>query len=104
MKRNFYNPNTKYDPQYRNVQSELWALLSDEQRAVVGGVFKHLKNHSQIEISEALIDYVEEGIMPGIQDWSDIFNAMQFNFILNRAFNVSMDELFADLKKKGGRK
>lgn len=86
----FFNPNTVYDPQYRNVQSELWALLSDEQRAVVGGVFKHLKNHSQIEIAEALIDFVAEGIRPDIRDWSDIFNAIQFNFILYRAFGIDI--------------
>ena len=86
----FFNPNTVYDPDYRNVQSELWTLLSDEQRAVVGGVFKHLKNHAQIEIAEALIDYVEEDIRPDIRDWSDILNAILFNYILFRAFGINI--------------
>lgn len=90
MKKTFYKKSTVYDPEYRNVQSELWSLLSEEQRTTVGGVFKHLKNHSQIEISEALIDYLEEGILPDIRDWSDIFNAIQFNFILYRAFGVEI--------------
>lgn len=88
--RKFFNPNTVYDPDYRNVQSELWTLLSDEQRAVVGGVFKHLKNHSQIEIAEAHIDYVEEDIRPDIRDWSDILNAILFNYILFRAFGINI--------------
>ena len=88
--RKFFNPNTVYDPDYRNVQSELWTLLSDEQCAVVGGVFKHLKNHSQIEIAEALIDYVEEDIRPDIRDWSDILNAILFNYIRFRAFGINI--------------
>lgn len=64
----FYNPNTKFDPDYRNVQSELWQLLTDKQRKQVALVFAHLKNHAQIQIAEALIDFIETGYVTPFQD------------------------------------
>lgn len=100
MKRKFYNPNTKFDPQYRNIQSELWAFLSEEQRAIIGGIFKHLKNHAQIEISEALLDYIESDYseVPSADDWSDVTIGATFYMILNRAYEVEIDEIFPNVK------
>ena len=106
MKHHFYNKNTQFDPNYRNIQSELWTLLSDEQRAIIGGIFKHLKNHAQIEIASAIIDYIESDYedIPSVYAWSDITVGALFHIILNRAFDVEIDELFPELNKKGGRK
>lgn len=106
MKRTFYNKNTKFDPNYRNIQSELWTYLSDNQRAIIGGIFKHLKNHAQIEIAEALIDWIESDyeLIPKACDWSDITIGSTFYMILNRAYDVDMEELFPELNKKGGKR
>lgn len=90
MIRKFFNKNTQFNPEYRNVQAELWQVLTDEQQKQVALVFCHLKNHSQIEIADALLDYVHEGIIPEVTDWSNIFNAIQFNYILYRAFGVDI--------------
>lgn len=95
----FFNPNTVYDPNYRNVQSELWALLSDEQRAVVGGVFKHLKNHAQIEIAEALIDYIEADIQPEVADWSDSNVGGIFYVTVYRLFGKDLTAEFQKPKR-----
>lgn len=101
MKHSFFNPNTKFDPNYRNIQSELWAMLSDEQQAIIGGIFKHLKNHAQIEIAEALIDYIESDYtkIPVVLDWSDAIVGGLFYNILNRAFYVEIDEIFPETSK-----
>ena len=106
MKRTFYNPNTKFDPNYRNIQSELWVYLSDPQRAIIGGIFKHLKNHAQIEIAEALIDFIESDYteIPAVIEWSDVTIGAIFHMILNRAFGVEIEELFPELDQKGARK
>ena len=98
----FYNPNTKFDPNYRNIQSELWALLSDEQRSIIGSIFSHMKNHAQVEIASALIDYIESEYeeIPSAYAWSDITIGAIFHMILNRAFGVSIEELFPEKTKK----
>ena len=102
MQRTFYNKNTQFDPNYRNIQSELWTLLSDEQRAIIGGVFKHLKNHAQIEIAEALLDWIDSDYehLPSAADWSDVTIGATFYMILNRAYDVEIDEIFPELNKK----
>ena len=102
----FYNPNTQFDPNYRNIQAELWTLLSDEQRAIIGGVFKHLKNHAQIEIAEALLDYIDSDYteIPSVLDWSDVTIATLFHYILNRAYDLEWSEienLFSGSKVQG---
>ena len=66
--RAFRNPMTQYDPSYRSVQRELWQLLNREQQAMVANHFRHLKNHAQVAIAEALIDYIEEGILPDFSE------------------------------------
>lgn len=86
MKHSFYNKNTKFDPDYRNVQAELWEKLNDDQQWVVAKAFKHLKNLEQIEIAEALIDQIETGIQPDPRDWSDSFVANSYLYISNRIF------------------
>lgn len=86
MERKFYNKRTQYDPDYRNVQAELWELLTDEQQCVIAKVFKHLKNHEQIELAEALIDQIETGILPDPRDWSDSFIETCYHYIAARAF------------------
>lgn len=83
----FYNPNTKFNPDYRNVQSELWQYLTDEQKAVVGGTFRHLKNHIQIEVAEALIDVVAANLYPDPRDWSSSFAETVFTYITQRLFH-----------------
>lgn len=105
MNHRFYNKNTQFDPNYRNIQSELWTLLSDDQQAIIGGVFKHLKNHAQIEISEALLDYIESDYteFPGVLEWSDVTVGGLFYNILNRAFDVAVEEIFPETKKGGKR-
>lgn len=102
----FFNPKTVYDPQYRNIQAELWTLLSDEQRAIIGGIFKHLKNHAQIEIAEALLDWIDSDYenLPSAADWSDVTIGATFYMILYRAYDVEIDEIFPELHKKGVRK
>ena len=82
----FYNPNTQFDPEYRNVQKELWQYLTDEQKAIVGGTFKHLKNHTQIEVAEALIDVLAVNLYPDPRDWSDSFSETVFTYITQRLF------------------
>lgn len=83
----FYNPNTKFDPDYHNVQKELWQYLTDEQKAVVGGTFRHLKNHIQIEVAEALIDVMVANIYPDPRDWSSSFAETVFTYIIQRLFH-----------------
>lgn len=60
----FFNPMTRYEPDYQSVQQVLWKLLTPEQQIAVADCFRHLKNHAQKAISEALIDYIKEGILP----------------------------------------
>lgn len=100
MNHRFFNKNTQFDPNYRNIQSELWALLSDDQQVTIASVFKHLKNHAQIEISEALIDYIKSDYteIPDAIDWSDITIGATFYMILNRVFDVEIDEIFPSVK------
>lgn len=74
----------KYDPDYRNVQAELWSITTNSQHGIIGGVFRHLKNHIQIEISDALIDYLEEGIKPEPTDWSSAVAGGLFDFIVEQ--------------------
>ena len=80
----FFNPHTQYDPEYRNVQAELWQLLTDDQQAIVAGVFCHLKNHAQVEVAEALIDYLSMGVYPDPRDWTDSFIGGIFSYINQR--------------------
>ena len=73
--RAFRNPMTQYDPSYRSVQQELWQLLNREQQAMVANHFRHLKNHAQVAIAEALIDYIEEGILPDFSEAQFLYAA-----------------------------
>ena len=73
--RPFHNPMTQYDPSYRSVQQELWQLLNREQQAMVASHFRHLKNHAQVAIAEALIDYIEEGILPDFSEAEFLYAA-----------------------------
>ena len=73
--RAFRNPMTQYDPSYRSVQQELWQLLNREQQAMVANHFSHLKNHAQVAIAEALIDYIEEGILPDFSEAEFLYAA-----------------------------
>ena len=66
---------TQYDPSYRSVQQELWQLLNREQQAMVASHFRHLKNHAQVAIAEALIDYIEEGILPDFSEAEFLYAA-----------------------------
>ena len=74
--RAFRNPMTQYDPSYRSVQQELWQLLNREQQAMVASHFRHLKNHAQVAIAEALIDYIEEGILPDFSEAEFLYAAI----------------------------
>ena len=73
--RAFRNPMTQYDPSYRSVQRELWQMLNREQQAMVANHFRHLKNHAQVAIAEALIDYIEEGILPDFSEAEFLYAA-----------------------------
>ena len=73
--RAFRNPMTQYDPSYRSVQRELWRMLNREQQAMVASHFRHLKNHAQVAIAEALIDYIEEGILPDFSESEFLYAA-----------------------------
>ena len=73
--RPFHNPMTQYDPSYRSVQRELWRMLNREQQAMVASHFRHLKNHAQVAIAEALIDYIEEGILPDFSEAEFLYAA-----------------------------
>ena len=66
---------TQYDPSYRSVQQELWQMLNREQQAMVANHFSHLKNHAQVAIAEALIDYIEEGILPDFSEAEFLYAA-----------------------------
>ena len=66
---------TQYDPSYRSVQRELWRMLNREQQAMVANHFSHLKNHAQVAIAEALIDYIEEGILPDFSEAEFLYAA-----------------------------
>jgi len=98
MAKTFYSKTTVYDPDYRNVQSELWQLLTEDQQKVVASVFCHLKNHAQIEIAEALIDYIEADIHPQASDWSDTTIGSMFYVLVFRLFDK---DLTANLPSTG---
>lgn len=100
MNHRFYNKNTQFDPNYRNIQSELWALLSDEQQVIIASVFKHLKNHAQVEISEALLAWIDSDyeVLPSAADWSDVTIGATFYMILNCAYEVAIEEIFPNEK------
>lgn len=76
------------EPDYRNVQAELWQHLDNEQKAIVARTFCHLKNHVQIEVAEALIDVLAANIYPDPRDWSCSFADLVFTFIIQR-FSLS---------------
>jgi len=99
MAKTFFSNKTVFDPDYRNVQAELWTLLSDEQQAIVGGSFCHLKNHAQIEIAEALIDFIETGILPDNDSWQNHVTGGIFQFILVKAFPEKVAELINEKQK-----
>lgn len=102
----FYNPNTKFDPDYHNLQADLWSMTTDSQHAVIGGVFKHLKNHAQLEIASALIDYFEEGIKPHPYTWSDAVTGGIFEFIISQidgSSSLNPHPSTLPLNKKGGK-
>lgn len=65
----------QYDSPYRSVQRELWRMLNREQQAIVANHFSHLKNHAQVAIAEALIDYIEEGILPDFSEAEFLYAA-----------------------------
>ena len=94
MAKTFYSKHTQFDPEYRNVQSELWQLLTEDQQKVVASVFCHLKNHAQIEIAEALIDYIEADIHPEASDWSDTTIGSMFYVLVFRIFGKDLTEGF----------
>ena len=73
--RPFHNPMMQYDSSYRSVQRELWQMLNREQQAMVASHFRHLKNHAQVAIAEALIDYIEEGILPDFSEAEFLYAA-----------------------------
>ena len=73
--RAFRNPMMQYDSSYRSVQRELWRMLNREQQAIVANHFSHLKNHAQVAIAEALIDYIEEGILPDFSESEFLYAA-----------------------------
>ena len=73
--RPFHNPMMQYDSSYRSVQRELWRMLNREQQAMVANHFSHLKNHAQVAIAEALIDYIEEGILPDFSESEFLYAA-----------------------------
>ena len=73
--RAFRNPMMQYDSSYRSVQRELWRMLNREQQAIVANHFSHLKNHAQVAIAEALIDYIEEGILPDFSEAEFLYAA-----------------------------
>lgn len=93
-RKKFYSNKTVFDPNYRNIQSELWALLSDEQREVVASIFCHLKNHAQIEIASALIDYIESDYedIPSAYAWSSTIIGAWFHYLLYLLYDVEPAE------------
>ena len=101
VKKHFHNPNTVYDPAYHNIQADLWTLLNDNQRDVIGGVFKHLKNHVQIAICNALINWIKSNrkTVPSFSSLGGVIAATLFQYILAIAFDVDLDELNKTLKK-----
>lgn len=53
--------NTVFPP---SAQSELFAMLTPKQRIETSNVFRHLKKASQIELSFALMDFIEDAVIP----------------------------------------
>ena len=45
-------------------QRELWRKLTAKQKTETAAVLRHLKILSQIELCYALLDYIEDGIVP----------------------------------------
>ena len=50
-------------------------MLNREQQAMVASHFRHLKNHAHVAIAEALIDYIEEGILPDFSEAEFLYAA-----------------------------
>ena len=49
-------------------QSDLWALLTPEQRIETAKVFRHLKCATQIQLCYILKDYIEDAVIPEFQE------------------------------------
>lgn len=59
MKKNFEFP--------QSAQSDLFAKLTPKQRVETANVFRHIKKASQVELSYALMDYIEDAVIPDFE-------------------------------------
>lgn len=60
MKKDFVFPHS--------VQVELFDMLTDKQKIETANVFRHLKKASQVELCFALMDYIEDAVIPDFTD------------------------------------
>lgn len=56
MQKNFEFP--------QSAQSDLFAMLTPKQRVETANVFRHIKKASQVELSYALMDFIEDAVIP----------------------------------------
>lgn len=88
--KHFFNPKTQYDPEYVNVQAELWKLLSEDEQETVARTFRHLKNFIQVEISKAIINVINKNMYPDPRNWSSSFCETIFEYLRERLnFEIS---------------
>lgn len=65
-----------------SVQSELFAMLTPKQRIETANVFRHIKKASQVELSFALMDFIEDAVIPDF-DPEDLILATAFVTLTN---------------------
>ena len=61
----------------QSAQSDLFAMLTPKQRVETANVFRHIKKASQVELSYALMDYIEDAVIPHF-DPEDLILATAF--------------------------
>lgn len=49
-------------------QADLWNYLKPEQQRVMRPILRKLKNHAQVDLCVALLDYMETGEQPHFDD------------------------------------
>ena len=68
---------SKFPP---SAQSDLFAMLTPEQRIETANVFRHLKKASQTELSYILMQYIEDAVIPEFQS-EDLMLSAAFVFL-----------------------
>ena len=61
-------------------QRELWEKLTARQKSEAAAVLRHLKKRSQIELCFALLDYIDDGVIPEYNE-DDFMLSASFVFL-----------------------